>query len=181
MSPSIFALHLLLQPSALAEETSEFTEMESPMFVGGRTSIAVSTGRGSIFTVGGTVGLELDSEGRTACGMRFIYIQNPPENPFATYTPEIPRAWGPVMDFYFFPKPKAKLAPYFSASGGFVYGVPEDESETNVILPIFELAIGMRYQGRLSDKDSFYISPDMGIIPELWMPFVGLNFGIKSK
>jgi len=85
------------------------------------------------------------------------------------------------MDLYFFPKPKARIAPYFSASAGFVYGVPNDEEENNVILPIVELAVGMRYQGSLSDKDTFYIGPDMGIVPELWMPFVGLNFGIKSK
>ena len=29
----------------------------------------------------------------------FIYIQNPPDNPFETYTPEVPAS--PVMDFYF--------------------------------------------------------------------------------
>ena len=178
---SFFGLILMSHSSAVAAETSEFSEIDSPMFVGGRTSIAVATGRGSVFSVGGTIGIDLDEEGRTACGMRFIYIQNPPENPFAEYTPEVPRAWGPVMDLYFFPKPKARIAPYFSASAGFVYGVPNDEEENNVILPIVELAVGMRYQGSLSDKDTFYIGPDMGIVPELWMPFVGLNFGIKSK
>ena len=62
-----------------------------------------------------------------------------------------------------------------------MYGVPVDDTENNLILPIFELAVGMRYQRKLSKKDILYISPDMGIIPELWIPFVGLNFGIKSK
>ena len=171
---SLLNLFLWGVPTAKAEE-------QSPMFMGGRTSIAVSEGHGSIVTVGGTIGLELDSSGRTACGMRFIYIQNPPENPFEEYTPEVPSAWGPVMDFYFFPNPKGRLSPYVAVSGGFVYGVPTNVEENNVVLPIFELAVGMRFQKKISDKDILYVSPDMGIIPELWIPFVGINFGIKSK
>ncbi|MEC7987269.1 MAG: hypothetical protein VX278_19015 [Myxococcota bacterium] len=167
--------------ASFAEETSPVDDFEAPIFIGGRTSLGISTGRGSIFSVGGTMGLDLGPEGRTALGMRFIYVQNPPDNPFETYTPEVPSAWGPVMDFYFFPNPNARLAPFCMFSGGFIYGVPKDESENNVILPIVELAVGMRFQRKISEKDTFYIAPDMGVIPELWVPFVGLNFGIKSR
>lgn len=175
MLSSLFPAFLLSSSFVYAQEE------ESPIFVGGRSSIAVTSGRGTVFTVGGTFGLDLDPQGKTACGMRFIYIQNPPENPFQSYTPEVPSAWGPVMDFYYFINPESRLSPYFATSGGFVYGVPDDTSENNVILPIFELAVGMRIQRKISAKDTFYISPDMGVIPGLWIPFVGLNFGIKSR
>ena len=173
---------LLAAPQARAETTPSFESQEElPLYFSARSSVATPFGgHGQIPCGGISLGMQLDESGKTLVGMRAIYILNPPPNPLSKETPDVPWGWGPVIDFEYHLRGTSSMGFFFKGTAGYIYGIPEDETENNLVLPIIEGGAGLRIMRSLSDTTKFYVSPDLGIVPGLWAPFAGLTIGIMQ-
>lgn len=150
-----------------------------PIYLQTRGSLAVPGGaNGDVAVAGGALGIILDDEQHNSLGLRFSYMDDPPESPFAGDTPALPSAWGPVVDWTYVSRPKSRASFFFSGSVGYVYGTPEDESYDNVILPIIEGGLGLRFSKRLDSGRILYVAPEMGFVPGAVAPLTALNLGM---
>jgi hypothetical protein len=154
-------------------------EEELPIYFAARSSVATPFGgHGQIPCGGISFGMPLDSSGKLLAGMRAIYILNPPPNPLSKETPDVPWGWGPVVDIEYHPKGTTSKGFFFKGTAGYIYGIPENTEENNLVLPIIEGGVGIRIVKNLSDTTKVFFSPDMGMVPGLWAPYAGLTIGI---
>ena len=148
-----------------------------PIYLQARGGLAVpARSNGDVVSAGLSVGI-LTSDTQ-AFGMRFIYMHSPPENPLANKTPPLPYAWGPVVDWTYTAQPDKRASIFTTVSAGYVYGVPEDEKFDNVILPILEGGIGLRFSRRMEDGRVLYVAPELGLVPGAVAPMSALNVGM---
>ena len=169
-----------LEPGSSAGSTveAELVPLEStPIYVQGRSSLAVpARSNGDIVVAGAGMGVIVDETQQV--GMRFIYMHRPPANPLAQDTPAVPWAWGPVLDWQVTFQPGSRASLYLAASLGFVYGVPEDTTADNVILPILEGGVGLRLSHKLRSGNKLFVAPELGFVPGAVAPYAALNFGM---
>lgn len=150
-----------------------------PIYIQTRGSLAVpSAAHGDVAVAGVALGILVDEDGRNALGLRFSYMDDPPESPFARDTPPLPSAWGPVVDWTFVSQPQRRASFYFSGSVGYVYGTPADDTYDNVILPIVEGGVGLRFSRRAADGTIWFVSPELGLVPGALAPLTALNLGV---
>jgi len=148
-----------------------------PLYVQARGALAVpSNAHGDVATAGFGVGIVVDQT--QSIGLRVIYMDDPPDNPFATETPPLPRAWGPVVDWTWVPQANRRASLFTTVSLGYVYGTPEDENHDNVILPIVEGGLGLRFSKRLDDGRLLYVAPEIGFVPGAVAPLSALTLGM---
>jgi hypothetical protein len=164
--------------SADAHETvDDSDDNSSPLYIGGRGSIAVpANGNGDVMAAGAGMGI-LFSDSQQF-GLRFIYMHQPPSNPLATDTPAVPWAWGPVLDWQWTVRPESRASIFLASSLGYVYGTPKDGVSDNVILPILEGGVGLRLSKKLQDGTRLYIAPQLGFVPGAVAPFSALDIGM---
>ena len=164
--------------SAVSTATVESAPLGSaPIYVQGRSSIAVpARSNGDIVVAGAGMGVVIDDTQQV--GMRFIYMHRPPANPLAHDTPAVPWAWGPVLDWQVTFQPDSRASIYLAASLGFVYGVPDDTTADNVILPILEGGLGLRLSHKLRGGEKLFVAPELGFVPGAIAPYAALNFGV---
>ncbi len=149
-----------------------------PIYVATRGALAVPAAAHGDVAVGGlSLGILTDEAGRNAIGLRVSYMDAPPESPFARDTPPLPYAWGPVVDWTLVTRPQQRASFFFSASAGYVYGTPEEESHDNLILPILEGGVGLRFSKRLREGQLLYVAPELGFVPGAVAPLTALNVG----
>jgi len=156
----------------------ESLTLEQPAtYVGVRTGLAIPTNaNGDVLAVGPTLGVVLNEQ--NTVGLRVIWMDNPPDNPLATYTPPVPWAWGPVVDWQYHMLPDHSINFYFNGSAGFVYGIPSDVEEDNVILPILEGGFGARISKIVPSGRRIFMSPELGMVPGAIAPYVAMTFGV---
>lgn len=177
MSIPAVLLALSLHPAMALPPAGENspTYKSMPITMSARVSNAVpAAGHGSVTSAG--VGVGVMPSDRNALGLRVIAINNPPDNPFAVDTPEVPWAWGPVLDWQHYFQPHDRASVYTSFSLGYVYGTPHDEEANNVILPILEGGIGLRFAWATANNGAFAVSPELGVVPGALAPYAALNF-----
>jgi hypothetical protein len=147
-----------------------------PLYVQARGSLAVpARTNGDVASGGLSIGI-LTSDTQSF-GMRFIYMDDPPANPLGQNI-EIPFAWGPVVDWTYTVNPDQRASMFTTLSAGYVYGVPEDETANNVILPILEGGVGLRFSRRTDDGKVLYIAPEIGFVPGAVAPMSAINLGM---
>ena len=175
-----FALTLVASGSvALAESPSIPEHLETPpIYFGTRIAAAVpANANGDVQTYGIAMGAQVNEY--NSLGLRVIYMDDPPDNPLATSTPEIPYAWGPVVDWQHHFQPQSSMSFYTNVSLGYVYGVPAGvEDADNVILPILEGGFGIRLSRLNRDGSMTYLSPEIGFVPGAVAPYAALSVGI---
>ena len=177
--------YVLLATSSLATAAppAATQELETPpIYFAARTAVAVpANANGDVVTVGPSLGIALDE--RNTMGLRVIYMDDPPANPLATSTPEIPWAWGPVVDWHHHFQPHSTFSFYTSVSLGYVYGVPEEDSEAadedNVILPILEGGLGVRLSKQTANGNRLFLSPELGFVPGAVAPYAAISVGFS--
>jgi|GEM_PF-5131163 len=170
---------LALASVALAAPSQPNEWNHVPIYLQSRGALAVPSRTNGDVAVGGVgIGVLVDDDGQNAIGLRFSYMDDPPESPFAKDTPALPRAWGPVVDWTYVVQPQRRASFYFSGSVGYVYGTPEDETYDNVILPILEGGVGLRFSKRLPSGRVVFVAPEMGIVPGAMAPLSALNIGM---
>jgi hypothetical protein len=164
--------------SSVSTAYAKTQSLDSPsVYVGTRGSIAVpANGNGDAITGGLAVGTMLNEN--NSLGLRTIYMDNPPSNPFTEDSAEIPYAWGPVVDWTYHFYPDRTLNFYTSTSIGYVYGVPTDKKSNNIILPIVEGGLGMRFSKNLRNGNRLYISPELGFVPGATAPYTAISIGM---
>jgi len=163
---------------ANAQETQvSNTSSEAPMYISGRSAVAVpANANKDVVSHGGGVGVFLND--KNSMGLRVIYMADPPDNPLATSTPEIPNAWGPVVDWQYYFQPDRNFSFFTQSSIGYVYGVPSNENEKNVILPILEFGFGARLSRKTSNGGRIYLSPELGFVPGAMAPYSAVSLGV---
>jgi hypothetical protein len=178
--PAVDAAPLNLPVHSVSSGDAPAIQLESPpVFFGIRTSYAIpSNSHGDILAAGGFLGIELDDT--NSLGFRVIYMQDPPENPLSQNSPTVPWAWGPVVDWIHNYQPNSTFSFYTSVSFGFVYGVPKEETENNVILPIVEGGVGVRLSKVTQSGGIVYVAPEMGLVPGVLAPYMGISVGLRS-
>ena len=175
--PSTLLLTAALSTAGAVEDNDSSERWSSvPIYLQARGSLAVpARTNGDVASAGMSIGI-LTSE-KQAFGMRFIYMDDPPANPLGQNI-ELPFAWGPVVDWTYTVNPDQRATIFTTVSAGYVYGVPEDETANNVILPILEGGVGLRLSRRTEDGKIFYVAPEIGFVPGAVAPMSALNFGI---
>ncbi len=164
---------LAFSPLAFAEEPPAAL----PVYTSVRAGMAVpATAHGDVLTGGLGLGVELEPE--NTLGLRVIYMHAPPENPLAVNTPDVPWAWGPVIDWRHFFGRTSSINFYTSVSIGYVYGVPENEHADNVVLPIVEGGFGARLSRTTSSGARIFISPELGVVPAALAPYSAVTVGV---
>ena len=164
--------------SASAAPAAPQQELETPpIYFAMRGAVAVpNSAHGAVSTGGLAMGVELDS--MNSLGLRVIYMDDPPDNPLASYTPEVPWAWGPVLDWQHNFLPDSGFSFYSNVSFGYVYGVPNDKTADNVILPILEGGLGIRLSRRTEKGGLLYVSPELGFVPGAVAPYTAISIGM---
>lgn len=148
-----------------------------PIYLSARTASAVpSAGHGAAFVGGLGIGI-LPNE-LNGLGLRAIVIDNPPKNPLGKGTAAVPWAWGPVIDWQHWFQPESRASFYTSVSLGYVYGTPEDDTETNVILPVLEGGVGLRFLRETRSGHRLYLAPEIGFVPGALAPYACANLGV---
>ena len=161
---------------AFAEPTGPALLETPPIYVVGRAAAAVpANANGDVLT--GGFGLGVETNESNSLGLRIIYMHDPPDNPLAAETPEIPAAWGPVVDWQYFFQPWSTVSFYTNVSFGYVYGVPKDGVSDNVILPIIEGGLGIRLTKQNADGGRIFVSPELGFVPGAVAPYFAVTFG----
>ena len=166
---------------AFAQTASTPEELETPpIYFAARGAAAVpANANGDVLTAGVAMGAQLSEY--NSLGLRVIYMDDPPDNPLTTATPNIPWAWGPVVDWQHHFQPESSISFYTNVSFGYVYGVP-DESENldtdNVILPILEGGFGIRLSRMTNDGSLVFVSPELGFVPGAVAPYTAVSIGV---
>ncbi len=182
-TPALISLITVSMPEAHAAEDAAVVQPDasglasSPIYIQGRSSLAVpANGNGDIVAAGGGMGILVSDTQQV--GLRFIYMHQPPSNPLSLDTPDVPWAWGPVLDWQATLQPDNRASLYFAASLGYVYGVPTDPTADNVILPILEGGIGLRLTKQTRAGNKVFVSPELGFVPGAVAPYTALSFGV---
>ena len=147
-----------------------------PIYVQAWGSLAVPAQTNGDVTSGG-LSIGILTSDKQAFGMRFIYMDDPPANPLGQNI-ALPFAWGPVVDWTYMASPEQRASIFTTLSAGYVYGVPEDTTASNVILPILEGGVGLRFSRRTDDGKILYVAPEIGFVPGAVAPMSALNLGI---
>jgi len=186
----LFLTHLLTTGDAFSNESpwlnkpevptlntnTETIEHTPPVYWATKAAVAVPANASEdVMTIGPAMGIFMDKN--NAMGMRIIYMDSPPENPLAEYTPKVSMAWGPVVDWQYLFQPNSGFSFYTQASVGFVYGEPDNANENNVVLPIIEGGFGARLSRRTSKGGRFFFSPELGFVPGAVAPYMSASFG----
>jgi hypothetical protein len=173
--PSLIFLSIASASAAPAASPPELKT--PPVYLAIRGAVAVpNSANGAVSTGGVALGVVLDS--MNSLGLRVIYMDSPPDNPLASYTPEIPWAWGPVLDWQHNFLPDSGFSFYSNISLGYVYGVPNDKTANNVILPILEGGVGIRMSRQTPNGGLLYVSPELGFVPGAVAPYTALSVGM---
>ena len=164
--------------TAQAQDTDEEAVWNAnPIYIQARGGLAVPAGsNGDVPTAG--VGIGIVSSDQNSFGMRFIYMADPPENPLGQKAPNLPYAWGPVVDWTYLATPNQRASLFTTVSVGYVYGVPEEKNHNNIILPIIEGGMGIRFSRKAEDGKVFYTAPEIGFVPGAIAPMCALSVGI---
>ena len=162
LSSTLLLTAALFTAQAAEVDGANTDEAESwnsiPIYLQARGGLAVpAQSNGDVVSAGMSIGI-LTSDTQ-AFGMRFIYMDDPPANPLGQNI-EVPFAWGPVLDWTYTVNPDQRASMFTTLSAGYVYGVPEDETANNVILPILEGGVGLRFSRRTDDGKVLYIAPE---------------------
>jgi hypothetical protein len=173
----MFGFLLLSFGFANAQDTTVSNSSEAPMYITSRSAVAVpANASDDVVSHGGGVGVYLDE--KNSMGLRVIYMADPPSNPLATHTPDVPSAWGPVIDWQYYFQPQRNFSFFTQSSLGYVYGVPTSENEKNVILPILEFGFGARLSRTTSNGSRIYLSPELGFVPGAVAPYSAVSLGV---
>ena len=141
------------------------------MYVHGRASVAVPAGARGIATPMG-VAMGTEFEHGTTLGLRLLGMNEPPSNFYAD--PATPAA-GTMVDWAYHKQITPSVDMYPTASIGFA--VAQDDNGYNIVLPLAETGIGMRMQTNPSGENSFYVAPELGVVPLIAAPYAALNIG----
>ena len=161
---------------AFADEEDQDRLDTPPIYIVARGAAAVpANANGDVLTGGFGLGVETDEN--NSLGLRIIYMDDPPDNPLASQTPDIPRAWGPVVDWQYYFQPRSTVSFYTNVSFGYVYGVPKDGVSDNVILPIIEGGLGIRLSKQNADGGRIFLSPELGFVPGAVAPYFAVTLG----
>jgi hypothetical protein len=163
---------------AFAQTASTPEELETPpIYVAVRGAVAVpANAQGDVKTGGVAIGAKLSEY--NSLGLRVIYMDDPPDNPLTTTTPELGEAMGPVIDWQHHFQPESSISFYTNVSLGYVYGVPDKGDDNNVILPILEGGFGIRLSRMTKDGSLVYMSPELGFVPGAVAPYSALSIGL---
>ncbi|MCP4806251.1 MAG: hypothetical protein GY913_05640 [Proteobacteria bacterium] len=141
------------------------------MYAHGRASVAVPAGaRGIATPIGVAVGTEF--EHGTTLGLRILGMNEPPKSFIGD--PATPAA-GTMIDWAYHKQITANMDMYPTASIGFA--VAQNDNGYNIVLPLAETGIGMRMQTKPGEAGSFYVAPELGVIPFIGAPYAALNVG----
>ena len=168
---------LLLTAAMFTAQAESPTWDANPIYFQARGAIAVpARTNGDVPSAGVSVGIQSTDE--HAFGMRFIYMADPPDNPLGRKVPNLNYALGPVVDWTYLVDPNQRASLFTTVSAGYVYSVPKNEKYNNVILPILEGGLGLRFSRKTEDGRILYAAPEIGFVPGAVAPLCAINIGM---
>lgn len=148
-------------------------ERQSVLEVGVRHTVAFPADRLGVSN-NTSVNLTAIFRSRHAVGLRMLFIPDPPKV-YYERTPEF--AYGPMVTYSYFAPIGRHFDLYPSAALGFALG-QAPTTKANVVLPLLQAGVGMRYHTPIGPTAELQISPELGVAPFVLAPFFGLNLGV---